>query len=305
MDTSDNSRYPMAGRLAQMWLRHVDDWSGVTNKQERKRIQNRQNQRTYRARKRAAYTNEPDRSNQGANVRTNLLTPFALVYRQPGPEDFQGANDAETVEAVIQAVSFVNILAPDSDLNRRIMQRFEEYAVRSYAARSCQLNILPSLSQFNFLKALFTNVDVLGLSARDMHDDALSPFNIVIGPVHASSQRERLSQLPAGLRPTDLQRETPHHPWIDLIPVPAMRDNIFRPGLDSFDEEQLCRDMRGGIPGQNPGVLVWGDPWDPDSWEVSEEFVKSWGWVVANCRDLLRSTNRWRMQRGERPLFSV
>ncbi|KAJ8128802.1 hypothetical protein O1611_g4834 [Lasiodiplodia mahajangana] len=244
METPDNFGRPMAGRLAQMWLRNVDDWSGVTNKQERKRIQNRRNQRTYRARRRAACTNELDRSSLDVSVRTNPLTPKALVYRQPRPELFlHGINDAETAEAVIQAVSSVNILTPDSELNRRIMKRFEELAVRSYAARSPQLNILPSLSQFNFLKALFTNVDVLGLSAADMHDDALSPFNVVIGPVHASSQRERLSQLPLGLRPTNLQRETLHHPWIDLIPIPAMRDNIFRPGLDAFDEEQLCHDI--------------------------------------------------------------
>ncbi|KAI1289035.1 hypothetical protein F5Y03DRAFT_64673 [Xylaria venustula] len=305
MDTPDHSRCPMPGRLGEMWLRNIDDWSGVTNKQQRKRIQNRRNQRTYRARKRAACNDELARSSQDANVQTQPLTSTALVYRQSGPELSHGISDAEAVETVIQAISSVNILAPGSELNRRIMQRFEEYAVRSYVARSRKLNILPSLSQFNFIRALLTNVDVLGLSAADMHDDALSPFNVVVGPVHVSSQRERLSRLPVGLQPTDLQRGTPHHPWLDLLPVPAMRDNIFRPGVDSFDEEQLCHDMRGAIPGQNPGVLVWGDPWDPDSWEVTEEFVKSWGWVVVNCWDLLRSTNRWRMRRSEKPLFFV
>ncbi|GAP83895.2 hypothetical protein SAMD00023353_0503150 [Rosellinia necatrix] len=288
-----------------MWLRDIDDWSGVTNKQQRKRIQNRRNQRTYRAKKRAACNDELEGSNQDASVQTQPLASTALVYRQSGPGLSPEMSDEEAVEAVIRATSSVNILAPDSELNRWIMQRFEEYAVRNYVARSQKLNILPSLSQFNFIRALLTNVDVLGLSAADMHDDALSPFNVVAESVRVSSQHERLSQLPMGLRPTDLQRGTPHHPWIDLLPIPAMRDNIFRPGFDSFDEEQLCHDMRGAIPGQNPGVLVWGDPWDADSWEVTEEFVKSWGWVVANCWDLLRSTNRWRTRRGEEPLFFV
>ncbi|KAI1130094.1 hypothetical protein F5Y10DRAFT_236643 [Nemania abortiva] len=292
-------------RLAHMWLRNIDDWSGVTDKRERKRIQNRRNQRTYRARRRAVCNNGLDGSSQDADAQTESSTLTTLVYRQPGPEPSHRINDAETAEAVIRAVSSINILVPDWEPNRRIMQRFEEYAFRSYAARSQQLNILPSLSQFNFIRALFTNVDVLGLSSAEMHDDALSPFNVVFGPVHISPQRDRLSRLPAGLRPTDLQRETPHHPWIDLLPVPAMRDNILRPGLDSFDEDQLCHDMRGAIPGQNPGVLVWGDPWDPHSWEVTEDFVKTWGWVVENCWDLLRSTNKWRIRRGEKPLLTI
>ncbi|KAI1369338.1 hypothetical protein F5Y08DRAFT_325374 [Xylaria arbuscula] len=291
------STCPMIDRVAEMWIRKVDDWSGVTDKQERKRLQNRRNQRTYSTKSRDAH------------VHTRASTSTAPVDRQSGPKlTVVKHDDAEAVEAVVRAVNSINLITGDSELNWRIMQRFEEFALRSYVSRSLRLNILPSLSQFHFIKALWSNIDVLGLSSTDMHDDALSPFNTVLGPAHvSSSQRDRrLAELPVGLRPTALQRETLHHPWLDLLPIPAMRDNIFRLGLDLVDEDELCHAMRGVIPGQSPGVLVWGDPWVLESWEVTEEFVRSsWGWVVANCRDLMRSTNRWRMQRAEKPLFHL
>lgn len=108
-----------------------------------------------------------------------------------------------------------------------------------------------------------------------------------------------LSPLTAWLQPSALQVTTLHHPWIDLLPVPEMRDNLFRRGMDSFDEDDLCHAMKGSLPDHNPGVLVWRDPWDPNGWEVTESFIKDWGWVVVRCWDLLRSTNKWRAKRRE------
>lgn len=208
----------------------------------------------------------------------------------------------EATIAIIRALDLVNILEPRSERNRLVMQRFEEVASRSYAVRVPQLSLLPSLSQYNFIRALFENVDVMGLTEEEMDDDALSPFNAVATPAR---HNPRLSQLPAALQPTELQHTAPHHPWIDLLPVPALRDNILRRDPDSFDEEELCHSMRGLTPDHNTGVLVWRDPWDATGWEVTEEFAKSWSWVIAGCWDLLRSTNDWRVRRGEKPLFQL
>jgi hypothetical protein len=136
-----------------------------------------------------------------------------------------------------------------------------------------------------------------------MDDEAVSPFNMMYSHQPASSTI--ISQLPAGLQPTALQVSTLHHPWIDLLPVPEMRDNLFRRGMDSFDEDELCHALKGNLPEHNPGVLVWRDPWDPSGWEVTERFVRDWGWVVVGCWDLLKSTNKWRAKRGERQLFHI
>lgn len=216
------------------------------------------------------------------------------------------------IEAIAHAITGVNILDALSENNQMILEHFKVLAYQYYRTRTPQLTLLPSLSQFNFLRALLANVEVLNLSSEQMSDEAFSPFN-TLDSYEAQPQASgttshsliSISQLPAGLQPTCLQRATLHHPWIDLIPIPEMRDNMFRRGLESFDEDQLCHDMRGYIPGRNPGILVWRDPWDSSGWEVTEAFAKSWGWVIAGCWDLLNSTNRWRAQRGEGPLFRI
>ena len=232
----------------------------------------------------------------GAPEGTQLVSS-SLVPAQHAHMEFD-------IRTVADAIRSVNILNLESEYNRTVMRDFEAFAHRYYAARAPAITFRPSLSQFNFIRALWANVEVLGLSSSQMSDDdAPSPFNV------PSSRRAEPSaalelRLPAGLRPTNLQRATLHHPWIDLLPIPEMRDNMFRRGFDSFDEEELCHDMRGRVH-QDPGVLVWGDPWDPSSWEVTESFVRSWGWAVVGCWGLFCSTNKWRAQRGEKPLFRI
>ncbi|KAI1370134.1 hypothetical protein F4677DRAFT_451682 [Hypoxylon crocopeplum] len=302
MDEFSRSYFPLSTSLAEARVRDVDDWSGVADSRQRRRIQNRRNQRARRAKKRG----ECDKAdNESPAADEQLVSTRADPTRLPGYAGwFLEVHGAEATKAIIRAINLVNILDPNSERNRLVMQRFEDFASRSYAIRVPELSILPSLSQYNFVRALMANIDVLGLSTEEMDDEAFSPFNAVAGPVRVNSTRTSLSQLPAGLQPTELQCTALHHPWIDLLPVPAMRDNILRRELDSPDEEELCHAMRGLTPDHNPGMLVWRDPWDSTGWEVTEEFARSsWGWVIAGCRDLLRSTNNWRAQRGENPLF--
>ncbi|KAI7778158.1 hypothetical protein LA080_002584 [Diaporthe eres] len=255
-----------------IWVKDVDDWLGVTDQQERRRIQNLRNQRALR--------------------RAGQLHDLQRI---------------EITEATVQVINLVRILEPSWEGNQKLMQGFEAFATHSYTARIGALNFLPSVSQYNFVKALFANIEVLSLSDAEMDDEALSPFNRgVHGPSRQPPGRAAaglVEQLPTALQPTELQCAAMHHPWIDLLPMPAMRENIFRRDADSFDEEELCHAMRGQAPVHNAGLLVWRDPWDPTGWKVAEDFVASWPWVVVGCADLLRSTNAWRARRGERPLF--
>jgi hypothetical protein len=50
------------------------------------------------------------------------------------------------------------------------------------------------------------------------------------------------NNIPSSLRPTDLQRSTPHHPWLDIFPLPRTRDNLIRAG-DHLDDDELCHDL--------------------------------------------------------------
>jgi hypothetical protein len=73
---------------------------------------------------------------------------------------------------------------------------------------------------------------------------------------------------------------------------------------DGYDEYGLCNDLVDfcNVPNDKTGLIVWKEPWDSSGWEVSEAFLKKWGWVVRGCRELMVSTNFWRERRGEKRL---
>jgi hypothetical protein len=155
------------------------------------------------------------------------------------------------------------------------------------------------LIKFNIFRAMLHNALTLGvLTEKLMEDDTVSHF-------HSPSYfRCEENLLPPSLRPTRLQREIPHHPWIDLLPIPGMRDNLLLAG-DSFDEMDLCGDLIGLFSESKgrSGMIIWKDPWDTDGWEITDDFLKNWGWTIEGCWELFDSTNRWRAHRAERPLL--
>ncbi|KAH8124089.1 hypothetical protein LI328DRAFT_156572 [Trichoderma asperelloides] len=99
---------------------------------------------------------------------------------------------------------------------------------------------------------------------------------------------------PPALTPTVLQESKPHLPYIDFLPFPHFRDNLLRAG-DVVQSAEFWNDMISGK------LKVRGKtPWDRRGWEMQEEFVHKWWWVIAD--DILEETNFWRVSRGEAPL---
>jgi hypothetical protein len=82
----------------------------------------------------------------------------------------------------------------------------------------------------------------------------------------------------------------------------------------TFDEDELWADCIGGLFEGFPddeierrGIVAWSPPWDLEGWEMSEGFVRKWGWLFVGKEGIgreLEATNRWRLQRGEEPLRS-
>ena len=175
------------------------------------------------------------------------------------------------------------------------------------------------LIQLNVYRALLTNMMSLGMShifscattldERDTRIISAVPLPATVPPL---------------LEPTALQQQTPHSAWIDLFPLPALRDALIRI-QGRFDEGELYVDILGSIGSkgsgehhashykhlqkamssgrERTGVVVWGDPWCVSSWEIEEGFARKWGWMIQNdCEELLQSTNKWRRSRGEKPI---
>ncbi|KAJ5387320.1 hypothetical protein N7509_009861 [Penicillium cosmopolitanum] len=176
------------------------------------------------------------------------------------------------------------------------MAQYEASARNDYSLGSPNVDQLLTLIQFNVFRALIDNTSVIRFTLDWLDEDAISPWC-------AGVPESQISYYPPSLRPTSLQQDVCHHPWIDLFPIPQMRDNLLQKYGD-FDEYALCNDLVDfyDVSNDETGLIVWSNPWLPSGWEVSETFLRKWSWVVKGCDDLAKSTNYWRGIRGEEPL---
>ncbi|KAK7900217.1 hypothetical protein LTR67_003963 [Exophiala xenobiotica] len=287
-----------------------EDWTGLTSPAERRKLQNRLNKRASRKRKviqdiqtgvvRRRRGRQPKNvdsvacdasSSSGSNSTANCEANDAVIVAW---------QDRRRVvrPGVIFYICEVN--APDT------MRFVSRLAAQIHQTVESGLNpsadLLLSLTQFNVLRAMLKNLSALGVSMADIKGDNISSFNHAEGVTPSS-----MSLLPPALRPTALQQSIIHHPWIDPFPIPSFRDTLLlADGI--YDEVALCNDMVGQCgdwSSSQVGIIIWGEPWDPYGWEMTECFSRKWLWLFRGCRELLKSTNYWRAQRGEGRLFEI
>ena len=185
------------------------------------------------------------------------------------------------------------------------MRLFAQLAHDSYMRGTPEPSHLFSLIQYNVHTALTRNSDTLGFSDIWHDYDAISPFCREASVKHLRTTTLIAPQdWPPTLRPTPLQLRIEHHPWIDLFPLPRMRDNVLRAIADPdiCDEDELCHDIAQFGDVDKPCLIVWGQPWDPRSWEASISFLRKWGWLLDGCWEIVDATNYWRKKRGEKRL---
>jgi hypothetical protein len=187
---------------------------------------------------------------------------------------------------------------------QELMRRFAHHAYMSYMQGTPALSHLSLLVKYNVSSALQRNAEILGVTAEYHEWEGISPF-FKEGPTLGVTSPLEPIEWPVNLHPTQLQRSVEHHPWIDVFPWPKFRDNL----LQAFehpevcDEDELCHDLVEYSDNlSKPILVVWGDAWDPQSWEVTPEFLRKWGWLLSGCGGFLEPTNHWRAKRGERPI---
>ena len=159
---------------------------------------------------------------------------------------------------------------------------------------------LITLLQFNALRALAVNrTFISGI--------LVTPLDCDEEVVHVIPYPSNPGLLPSTLLPTTLQQTVPHGDWIDMFPCSEGRDRLIL-AAGTFDEDELWADCIGGLYEGFPddeierrGMIAWSPPWDITGWEMSEGFLRKWGWLFNGLPGLLEATNRWRTERGEEP----
>ena len=110
--------------------------------------------------------------------------------------------------------------------------------------------------------------------------------------------------LPAHYQPTESQQRIPHHPFIDILPWPSVRNKLiwafsqppqFRP--PSARDPMAVMLLAMDVDDDAEGVRIAGsDGLDERGWEVGQTMFKNWWWAFS--RSIIENSNRLRLERG-------
>ncbi|RDW79543.1 hypothetical protein BP6252_04181 [Coleophoma cylindrospora] len=305
-----------------------EHWAGVADAAMRRKLQNRLNKRASRQRKIQAEKAQPEirpitfaevYERLGQKVLFKPLSTEITAHNAALPQGQQESTSINmcttlTSALVERTIDFSRYFATTYRTCITSSPDFRTYVARTSLYPLSVDHAVLTLMHFNLIRALTHNIEMLGVEPDQMmDDDCISPWTLS----QHSPLPKKLVKVPPALRPTSSQLTIPHHPEIDILPFPRYRDNILLAG-EKLDEVELCHDMvcgidprKEGLPtscldmslvGDRTGFIVWSDPGLESSWEVDELFLRKWKWLFKGCHEILRSTNHWRKQRGERPL---
>ncbi|KZL73479.1 hypothetical protein CI238_12018, partial [Colletotrichum incanum] len=301
-----------------------DDWSGLRDRAERRKRQNRLNVRAHRKRKAFQARQRQQNLSMAESPRDILkldhgLNPSIQIVRWSPPEGPQSSTmETKSTRTSIDSSSHDNkcwpsiqnaITAPspswqfrpgpwflhagESRVGGCMLSDFQNPALWFPL---CRDNLVP-LVFYNVFRATITNIHILSLTSLLGNPCTPNPSTTILFPSPQS--------VPATLLPTMIQKSTPHECWIDIFPSGTMRDNAIK-FRANYDHHELCSDLVGCQEGNKcpdqPGIIAWSDPWHPDGWEVTEKFIDKWGFLLKGCDDVMIATNRWRALRDEEPL---
>ncbi|EXJ79556.1 hypothetical protein A1O3_07835 [Capronia epimyces CBS 606.96] len=221
---------------------------------------------------------------------TSTSSPLACV---PAGERLTTANPATTTK-----MAFVT---QDQDQNQNQNQNMQ-YSFADDA--------LLEMTELKLLHGCMSIARRMNLQHLIWSLTSLSPFTLTFSSSSSSSftstepDTAQFTHLPPNLQPTLVQLSTPHHPIIDLLPWPAVRDRLImvlsqppeaRPAGAASPTALL--DLVYDLEDSAEGVRIFGDdPFSAQSWEVGETVFRAWWWMFD--RDVVRRSNELRALRG-------
>ncbi|CAM1509569.1 Fc.00g033080.m01.CDS01 [Cosmosporella sp. VM-42] len=262
-------------------INREDNWTGTQDAAARRRAQTRLNTRAYRKRKALAKKTEAPGAATGTLIKSEALVECWDIEQQ--------SVSIVPASRVKQLYNARKPLMPDKPRKEKFKIVFP----------LCPDHLI-TLLQYNALRALAVNRTLIS-------GILVTPLDCDEEVIHVIPYPNKPELLPSALLPTTLQQTVPHGDWVDLFPCPDARDRLIR-AAGTFDEDELWADCSGGLYEGFPddeverrGMIAWSPPWDITGWEMSEGFLRKWGWLFKGLPGPLAATNRWRMERGEEP----
>ncbi|TGO40087.1 hypothetical protein BHYA_0042g00180 [Botrytis hyacinthi] len=267
-----------------------DIHSSLTNAAERRKAQNRVHQRAWRRRKKlersqfcmVRYATVESNSSSGQKLApsdtsslgsSGSLEDSSLMVRATS----QNISHSHSDVTWWQEIDLLNVFNSAAGLSQIktcersrtavacaqgnlgdsvIIEWLQKWPQNGSMTGSLKSDKLLVLVKVNVFRALISNSMTLGIPSDVItNDDATSAF------CPPSVDVNGILALPPTLRPTDLQTQIPHHPWIDCLPVPQMRQNLIRAG-NAYDVMDLCGDLVGLFSAGTgrTGMIIWGEP---------------------------------------------
>ncbi|KAB8265405.1 hypothetical protein BDV32DRAFT_144695 [Aspergillus pseudonomiae] len=176
-------------------------------------------------------------------------------------------------------------------------QRIEEHTSNENTPPSSSIEImLPDPYQNTLesthtmlLRACLHNAQCLGISIKQFFSyecmSLCSPFyrphTTMSDDPHALIKNVSSPSTPAHLQPTLPQILFPHHPLLDLLPLPLLRARavmLAATAPTSIDAGDLKRDIV-----ERAGIICQGEqPWEMRSWVAAPWFLKKWKLLLGN-----------------------
>ncbi|KAJ6789274.1 hypothetical protein PWT90_02140 [Aphanocladium album] len=339
-ETSHSSGKPRTRQRQYKEPRQLDVPDIEEDAAERKRVLNVLAQRRYREKKRL------HRQKQQAQSKTNDETHnFVAIEETPvGEQNITGNSILETADVSslegsgdawpAMANMSLTPLLPNSNIESNISQNDIEWP--DFSSSITSAGGMPSLNFFT-ASSNASSPPSFGSSPASVNSDGslsdsylLPVFELTLlkglmriaerlgSPNDVWSLTAQSSftkgcgtpaeQLPATWQPTATQILMPHHPFLDFLPWPCVRDKVIN--IFTLPEESRPPSAAGplglanlayDIEDNSEGVRIYGDdPYDPACWEVGQVVFQRW-WFLFD-REIIATSNRWRRLRGAPPL---
>ncbi|KAK4081531.1 uncharacterized protein Triagg1_2272 [Trichoderma aggressivum f. europaeum] len=230
------------------------------------------------------------------NVGSDSSIPF-LLSSTVNSSDFSSASITGSGEG---GFIFSNSERLDGNLTDVMPPAWDSTSPSSSSDGSFADSYLLPVHELTLLRAVLRISERIGCGQQVWNLEAVSPFSQGIATPS--------EQLPAAWKPTASQLLVSHHPMLDFLPWPEVRDRVIH--IFSMPDEMRPPNATGPLALVNfaydfednsEGIRIYGgDPYDPNSWEVGQVLFERW-WFIFD-RDVIENSNRWRQLRGAPPL---